>query len=124
LVEGTNIALVLLAASALIGTITGFHLKVFALAPIALMIALVSAAFLRLHGFGSGSGIAIIVACLILNQAAYVFVQFFGLRSCASDLSSDDVTDGEPGDGREQAIDGDHGDQKPAPSWPFFPPKK
>jgi len=119
-----NIALGLLAASALIGTITGFRLKVFALVPIALLVAIVSAAVLRSHGFGSGSGIAIIVACLILNQAAYVFVQFFGLRSRASDLSLDDVTDGEPGHGREQAVDGDHGDQKPAPSWPLFPPKK
>jgi hypothetical protein len=74
-----DIALVLLAASALIGATAGLRLKAFALAPIALLIALVSAAVLRLHGFGSGSGIVIVVACLVLNQAAYILVQIFGL---------------------------------------------
>jgi hypothetical protein len=118
-----DIALVLLAASALIGATAGIRLKVFALAPIALLIAFVSAAVLRIHGFGSRSGIAIIVACLILSQAAYVLVQFFGHRSHTSELSLDDATDGEPGHGREQAIDDDQGDQKPPPSRPFFPPE-
>ena len=109
-----DIALVLLAASALIGATAGLRLKVFALAPIALLIALVSAAVLRMHGFGSGSGIVIIVACLVLNQAAYILVQIFGLGSRVSDPSLDDVTDGEPGPGREQAVDDDHGDPIPA----------
>jgi hypothetical protein len=57
-----DIALVLLAASALIGATAGLRLKAFALAPIALLIALVSTAVLRLHGFGPGSGIVIIIA--------------------------------------------------------------
>ena len=77
-----DIALVLLAASALIGATAGLRLKVFALAPIALLIALVSAAVLRMHGFGSGSGIVIVVACLVLNQAAYI------LRSSAAIVAS------------------------------------
>ena len=118
-----DIALVLLAASALIGAAAGLRLKVFALAPIALLIALVSAAVLHMNGFGPGSGIVIIIACLGLNQAAYILVQIFGLRSRASYLSLDDVADGEPGPGREQAIDDDHGDQKPPPSRPPFPPE-
>jgi hypothetical protein len=118
-----DIALVLLAASVLIGVTAGIRLKVFALAPIGLLIALVSAAVLHIHGFGSGSAIAIIIACLILNQAAYVLVQFFGFRSRTSELLLDDVTDGEPGHDREQAVDHDQGDQKPPPSRPFLPPK-
>ena len=67
--------LVLLAASALIGAAAGLRLKVFALVPIALLIALVSAAVLHMNGFGPGSGIVIIIACLGLNQAAYILVQ-------------------------------------------------
>ena len=118
-----DIALILLAASALIGATAGLRFKVFVLAPIALLIALVSAAVLHRHGFGSGSGIVIVVACLVLNQAAYILVQIFGLSFRASDLSLDDVTDGEPGPGREQAVDDDHGDQKPPPSRPPFPPE-
>jgi hypothetical protein len=116
-----DIALVLLAASALIGATAGLRLKAFALAPIALLIALVSAAVLRLHGFGPGSGIVIIIACLVLNQAAYILVQIFGSR--ASYLSLDDIADGEPGPGREQAVDDDHGDQEPPRSRPLFPPE-
>ena len=108
------ITLVLLAASALIGAAAGLRLKVFALAPIALLIALVSAAVLHMNGFGSGSGIVIIIACLGLNQAAYILVQLFRLRSRAFNLSLDDVADSEPGPGREHAIDDDHGDEKPA----------
>ena len=67
-----NIVLVLLATSVLIGAIAGLRMKAFVLVPIALLIALVAAAALRVHGFGPESGIAIIVACLALNQVAYV----------------------------------------------------
>lgn len=63
------------AASALVGAAAGLRLKVFALVPIALLIALVSAAVLHMNGFGPGSGIVIIIACLGLNQAAYILVQ-------------------------------------------------
>ena len=52
-----GITLVLLAASALIGAAAGLGLKVFALVPIALLIALVSAAVLHMNGFGPRSGI-------------------------------------------------------------------
>jgi hypothetical protein len=103
-----DIALVLLSTSALIGAIAGLRFKVFVLVPIALLIALVSAAALRMHGFGPGSGIVIIVACLILNQAAYMIVQIF--TTPAAHLLSDDEADSEPSPGREQAVHGDNGD--------------
>jgi hypothetical protein len=89
-----DIAFVLLAVSALIGGMAGLRLKAFVLAPIALLVAVFSAAILHRHGFGSGSGIVIVIACLVLNQAAYVFVQIFGLSSSrAPELSLDDVPD-------------------------------
>ena len=90
-----DIALVLLSTSALIGAIAGLRFKVFVLVPIALLIVLVSAAVLHLHGFGPGSGILIIDACLVVNQAAYVLMQI-GLGTNAYALSFDEVTDGKP----------------------------
>jgi hypothetical protein len=123
LASSMDIALVLLVASALIGATAGLRFKVFVLAPIALLIVLVSAAVLRMHGFGSGSGIVIVVACLVLNQAAYVLVQIFGFGSRTSDLSFYDIADGEPAPDGEQAVDDDHGDQKPPPTRPLFPPE-
>lgn len=115
-----DIVLILLAASALVGACAGLRLKALALVPIALLIAVFSAAVLHLNGFGSGSGIAILIACLILNQAAYLLVQVLGFAG-ASDPSWDDVTDGKPSADRKQAVDDDHRYQKPAP---IFPPER
>lgn len=113
-----DIVLIFLSISALIGTIAGLRFKVFALVPIALLLVLVSAAVLRAHGFGPVSGIAIIVAGLVVNQAAYALIQI-GLGANASDLSFDEVTDGEPAPDREQDVDDDHGNHRP-PSRPFL----
>ena len=66
---------VLLALSVLTGIAAGLRFQVFVLVPIALSIGLLSAAILRMHGFGSGSGIALTIACLVLDQAAYMLVQ-------------------------------------------------
>lgn len=118
-----DIALVLLAVSALIGAATGLRFKAFALVPIALLIALVSAAVLRLSGFGTGGGIVVIIGCLVLNQATYILVQIVGLGYGDSNLSLNDVFDGVPSSGREQAVDNNHGHYKRAPSRPSFPPE-
>ncbi len=112
---------VLLSTSALIGATAGLRLKVFVLVPIAVLIALVSAAALHMHGFGPGNGIVIIVACLVVNQAAYVLIQI-SLRPC-SVLSFDEVTDGEPAPDRKQGVDDDHGNQKSPPSRLFLSPR-
>jgi hypothetical protein len=53
-----DIALVLLAVSALIGAAAGLRFKAFALVPIALLIAFVSAAVLRVSGFGTGGALS------------------------------------------------------------------
>jgi hypothetical protein len=72
-----NIAVVgLLAISVLFGTLASLRFKILVLVPSALMIALFSAAVLHLD-FGPWSGIAIVIACLILNQAAYLIVQIY-----------------------------------------------
>ena len=117
-----DIALILLAASALVGAAAGLQMKALALVPIALLIAVFSAAVLHVNGFEPGSGIVIIIGCLVLNQAAYILVQIFGLSS-RYHLSVDNDADYVPGPGREQVIDGDHGNQKPSPSWPDSNPR-
>lgn len=103
------IVAILLSTSALVGAAAGLRLKVFVLVPIAVLTALVSAVVLHWNGFGAGSGIATIIACLVLNQAAYMIVQIF---TPAADLLSNDVADSEPSPGREQTVrrnNGDHG---------------
>ena len=105
---------VLLFTSALIGAAAGLRYKVFVLVPIALLIALGSAAVLHMNDFRTESGIAAITACLVLNQAAYMIVQI-----CAppAHLISDDKADSVPSSGREQAVrrdNGDDGNQKPS----------
>ncbi len=111
-----NIALILLAVSALVGAAAGLRLKVIALVPLGLIIAVFAAAVLHLNGFGTGSGIAIVIACLILNQAAYLLVQVLGFAA-DSNPSLENVTDGEPSRGRKQAIENEHRYQKPAPTF-------
>lgn len=103
---------VLLFTSALIGAAASLRYTVFVLVPIALLIALGSAAVLRVNEFGTGSGIATITACLVLNQAAYMIVQIFTPAA----LISDDGTDGEPSSGREQGVHDDNGNDNQKPS--------
>ena len=114
-----GIVSVLLLTSALLGAAAGLRFKVFALVPIAILIALASAAVLHKNDFGTGSGIATIIACLVVNQAAYIIVQIF---TPASNLLSNEVSDSDPSSGREQGVRSDNGDyhnKKPSPSTAF-----
>jgi hypothetical protein len=110
---------VLVVTSALIGAAAGLRFKVFTLVPIAILIALASAAVLHRNDFGAVSGIATIIACLVVNQAAYIIVQIF---TPAADLLSNEVSDSDPSSGREQGVRSDNGDyrnQKPSPTGAF-----
>jgi hypothetical protein len=102
------IVAILLSTSALVGAAAGLRFKVFVLVPLAILISLVSAAVLHWNDFGTGSGIATIIACLVLNQAAYLIVQIF----TPADLLSHDVADGEPSPSREQGVHGNNGDHR------------
>jgi len=116
LASSTNLVVVLLAASALIGAIAALRFKVFVLAPIALLISLVSAAVLHMNDFGAGSGVAIVIACLVLNQAAYLIVHVY---TPAFALLSNEAANSVPSPRREQDIYDDNGNQKPPPSATF-----
>lgn len=89
-----NIAVVgLLAFSMLFGALAVLRFKILVLVPSALLIAFFSAAVLHMNDFGPWSGIAIVIACLILNQAAYLIVQIY---SPTLALRSNEVANGIP----------------------------
>jgi hypothetical protein len=94
LASNINIAVVgLLAISGLFGALVGLRFKIFFLVPSALMIAFFSAVVLHMNDFGTWSGTAIVVACLILNQATYLIVQIYGPTVT---LRSNEVANGVP----------------------------
>jgi hypothetical protein len=102
-----TITFTLLMASAVLGLATGLFLRVWAIAPVSLLIAIASAVFLRSHGFGFAGGVSIMVGCLVISQVAYVAGGF--IESCVggtADLTQEEV-DGDPSDGGEQDVRGD-----------------
>jgi hypothetical protein len=66
--------------SAIIGFALGISVSYFALAVSGVAFALLSATVLHVQGFSAFSGIAMIVACLIVNQLAYLAGVFFAHR--------------------------------------------
>jgi hypothetical protein len=69
-----NAVIVLLALSALIGFAIGASFSWVAIVISGVALAAISAAALHIQGFGALSGIATIVACLTVNQMAYLVV--------------------------------------------------
>jgi hypothetical protein len=69
--------------SAMVGFALGISFSCCALAVPGIVFALLSAAVLHVQGFGAVSGIAITVACLIVNQLAYLAGVFFAHRRLA-----------------------------------------
>jgi hypothetical protein len=67
-----TVVIVLLALSALIGFALGASFSWPAIVASGMGLAIVCAAVLQITGFGALPGIAIIVACLTVNQLAYV----------------------------------------------------
>jgi hypothetical protein len=62
----------LLAVSAFVGLVLGFYFSWRAILVSGLILAIVAATVLQWEGFGALAGIAIIVACLTVNQIAYL----------------------------------------------------
>jgi hypothetical protein len=64
--------ILLIALSALIGFVLGTSFSWLAIAASSIGIAVLSSAILQIQGFGALPGIAIVVACLTVNQIAYL----------------------------------------------------
>jgi hypothetical protein len=67
-----NAVLMLLALNAAAGFAIGTALTWFAITVSGIILALFSAVVLHVAGFSAGAGIASILACLVVNQAAYL----------------------------------------------------
>jgi hypothetical protein len=67
-----TVVIILLALSALIGFALGASFSWPAISTFSAGIAVLSSAILHIQGFGAIPGIAIVVACLTVNQLAYV----------------------------------------------------
>lgn len=94
LASNINLAVVvLLSGSVLFGALVGLRFKIFFLVPSAVLIAFFSAVVLHMNDFGTWSGTAMVAACLILNQAAYLIVQIY---SPTVTLRSNEVVSGVP----------------------------
>ena len=67
-----DVILLLLAASAIVGLVFGLYFSWIAIVASGLVLAIVSATVLQKEGFGIFAGISTVVACLTVNQLAYL----------------------------------------------------
>lgn len=88
-------ALLLFLASGIAGLTTGLFLRVWAMALVSPITAILAAIVLQTADFGSWTGISIVVGCLVLGQIAYVAGAFYMRRG---GFSVQDDVDGKPGE--------------------------
>jgi hypothetical protein len=88
--------ILLLALSALIGFVLGTGFSWFAIAASSIGIAFLSSAILQIQGFSWLPGIAVVVACLTVNQMAFLAGTIY-----RADGPFDDQADREPSQGRD-----------------------
>jgi hypothetical protein len=100
-----SIAFMLMLASALVGTATGYVFKIWALVLISPLIAIFSAIVLRAYEFGMMAGVTVVAICLVACQLAYLAAAY---RLHAQDISSHDEVDGEPSEASEQKVRRQH----------------
>jgi hypothetical protein len=103
--------IVLLALSALIGFALGTSFSWFAIAASSIVIAVLSSAILQIQGVGALPGIAIVVACLAVNQMAYL-AGAFGRPSGLFQKQADK----EPGQRRNNDVAGKPDQHQKSPS--------
>ena len=79
--------IILLALSALIGLALGTSFSWPAFAASSIGLAVLSSAILQILGFGAILGIAIVVACLTVNQMTYLAGVFYRSKGTISEAS-------------------------------------
>jgi hypothetical protein len=109
-----NAVVTLLTLSALIGLALAGSFSCYALAILGIALAFLSAVVLHVEGFGAFSGIAIIAACLTVNQAAYLGGLLFAHRRSAGPLEKQ--VDGEPSRRRNKDVGCEQKQQQRSPS--------
>ena len=102
--------ILLIAFSALIGFVLGTSFSWLAIAASSIGIAVLSSAILQIQGFGALPGIAIVVACLIVSQMAYLAAFLRPGRLF------EEQADKEPSQCRNEAISYEEQQQQRSPS--------
>jgi hypothetical protein len=108
-----NAVITLLTLSALIGFALAGSFSCYALAVSGIALAFLSAAVLHIQGFGAFSGIAIIAACLTVNQAAYLAGLLFAHRRSAGPFEKQ--VDTEPSHRRNKDVGCEQKQQQRSP---------
>jgi hypothetical protein len=104
--------IILLALSSLIGFALGTSFSWLAIAASSIGLAVLSSAIVQIQGFGAFPGIAIVVACLTVNQMAYLAGVFFRSKGLFHKQA-----DKEPSQRRNNDIPGEPHQQQKSPSW-------
>jgi hypothetical protein len=104
----------LITLSELAGFVLAPTFSWFGLGALGIALALLSAAVLHLQGVGTLSGIAIIAACLTVNQASYLAGWLLVSRRSQEPVQKQ--TNPEPGRGRNKYVGYDQEEQQRFPS--------
>jgi hypothetical protein len=93
--------LILLTLSVLIGFLLGGRFSWLGIGAVGIALALLSAVVLHRQGFGALSGIAVIVACLTVNQVSYLV----GWLAASRHNPFQDYADSKPSRGRDKQVE-------------------
>jgi hypothetical protein len=101
-----TIVFALLIASAVLGLATGLMFRVWAIALVSALLAIVSAVALHIYGFGFAGGVPVIIGCLVISQTAYLASASSLSRSDSAESSAQEEVDGHPNERGEQDVSG------------------
>ncbi len=102
-----TIVFTLLITSAMLGLATGLVFRVWAIALVSLLIAILSAVALRAHGFVVAGGVSVMIGCLVISQIAYTAGVFIVSRSDNAESLTQEEVDGHPNSRGEQDVSDD-----------------
>ena len=99
-----TIVLILLIASAILGLATGLIFRVWALAWVSPLIAILSTVALHAYDFGFAGGVPIVVGCIVISQVAYLAGAFIVTRSDNAESLTLEEVNGRPDNHGEQDV--------------------
>jgi hypothetical protein len=89
----------------LLGFATGRFFRVWALVPLSVLIAILSAISLQVRGFGFAGGVSITIGCLLISQLAYIATGLVMFGSSRAEGLTQKVDD-DPDRSREHDVGG------------------
>jgi uncharacterized membrane protein YkgB len=99
-----TIVVTLLITSTVLGLATGLIIRVWVLAVVSVLIAIVSAAVLHRYDFGFAAGVPVVAGCLAISQIAYLAGLFIMSRSDNTESSTQKEIDNHPNNRGEHDV--------------------